>query len=393
VRRLASDFGTPLYLLDATRVVASLERLRAAIATEYASVEITYSVKSNYLTHILRTVLAAGFRLEIVSRRELDLARLVGAQSRQILFNGPVKSPADLRDCYREGIDLNVDSLEELHLASTISTIDKPFRLGLRLATTLRNGSVSRFGLDLDDGETLEAIRAVRDAGHIHIVGLHLHHSSRRDAASYCDRLDQMLDAAERLAIAPEYLDLGGGIGSIPPPEIAAKLTYAIDSHQSLGATIGRHACARLGSHGPRILLEPGIGVLADAMNYVVTLVAVKARANGAAVAVADGSAMDVNPLRSAIHPPCFLLTDSARPVTNAPVPLYGGTCMEIDQLGTFDVGHLPQAGDLAVLTNVGAYSVSLAPDFIVPRAAVYSLDAHQLLRPRQEAPFTGAGA
>ncbi len=66
---------------------------------------------------------------------------------------------------------------------------------------------------------------------------------------------------------------------------------------------------------------------------------------------------------------------------------------MEIDLVGTITSTSLPTVGDLVVVTNIGAYSVSLAPEFIIPSAPVYALDSKQLIRNRQFlGNFPGAG-
>ncbi|MBY0505421.1 MAG: hypothetical protein K2X03_16025 [Bryobacteraceae bacterium] len=376
IRDLARQHGTPLYLLDPRYVVDALRGLTAGLMRFYPNVEATYSVKSNYLAGILRAVLAAGFRLEVVSRHELALAGSLGAGSGQLLFNGPGKTREDFAYCQRQGIDVNVDSLDELRLAASLGT---RMRVGLRIAATLHNGSLSRFGLVESDFDEVRQLP-------VSIAGLHLHHSSRRDAQSYCDRLDRLREVAATLKIEPEYYDLGGGMASVPPPEVAARLPYPIDPPEQWTETLGRHAARVLGAGGPRLILEPGIGVLAGCLQYVTSITAVKRRPTGD-IAICDGSLFDVNPLRSAIHPPCVLLE---RTGTGA-VPLYGGTCMEIDQLGALAATPVP--GDLAVVGNVGAYSVSLAPQFIVPPTPVYAVDTGELLRVRPAlGEFLGAG-
>jgi len=383
IRALAAKIGTPLYLIDIPQIVRAMDGLRLGLAEFYPKCEVTYSVKTNYLAAVLRRVLQAGYRLEVVSRREIRQAQLVGAVPPQLLFNGPVKSVADLEFCHQHSMDINVDSVDELETAAALGSPAKPFRLGIRVAAALGNGSVSRFGIDFDDAGSVETVRRLIAERPIEVAGLHLHHSSRRDAQSYCERIDRLHAVARQLGIAPEYLDIGGGIGSVPPPSIAARLPYAVDSHEQWASVVGRHARAVFGEGGPKLIVEPGIGVLAGAMNYVASIVAVKERAGGALIAVCDGSMFDVNPLRSAIPPPCVLVPmGDAGPAATEPVLLYGGTCMEIDQFGVLEGESAPRKGDLVVVTNVGAYSACLAPDFIVPTAAIYSLDPGELIRP-----------
>ena len=388
---LAANHGTPLYVLDTQQILRAMKTLRDGLAISYPNSEITYSVKTNYLSHILKQVLANGYRLEVVSRHELALAQQCGALHENLLFNGPVKSSEDLNYCYQHSIALNLDSVDELEAASTIGTMTKPFRVGLRAAATLKNGNVSRFGIHFEDPSALSHIRRLLKNKAIGVIGLHTHHSSRRDAQSYCDRLDHLSQIADLLDIKPTYLDLGGGIGSTPPPEIASQLSYPIDKPQQLAETIGKHAFEKWGSQGPRIVLEPGIAILAESMNYLTRIVSVKARGAGQ-IAVCDGSLFDVNPLRSGIHPPCHLLTE-ADDASSEPIRLYGGTCMEIDQIGALLPGALPRPGDLVNVTNVGAYTACLAPQFIIPPAPIYAVDSKQIIRQRPVlGSFIGAG-
>lgn len=384
LKELASRYGTPLYLLDVQKILESMKTLRDGLALHYPNSELTYSVKTNYLSHILRHVLSAGYRLEVVSRHEMRLAEKNGATPDKLLFNGPVKSRDDLQYCYEHSIDINLDSLEELETACAIASADKPFRLGLRVAATLKNGNLSRFGIHFEDSAAVNRIRELLRQQHVEVVGLHIHHSSRRDAQSYCDRLDHLYKVSEQLGIKPTYLDIGGGVGSVPPPEIVAQLPYPIDDPHELATTIGKHALGRFGKAGPRVIMEPGIAVLAPAMNYVSTIVSVKSRGSGQ-VAVCDGSLFDVNPLRSSIFPPCHLVAASAGPAPSSgeTTRLYGGTCMEIDQIGVLPKSQVPVVGDLVVVTNVGAYSACLAPHFIVPAVPVYSLESNEIVRQR----------
>ena len=394
-RVLAAQYGTPLYLLDAQKILAAMETLRDGLALHYPNSEITYSVKTNYLSHILGQVLAHGYRLEVVSRHEMTLAQQNGAKPANLLLNGPVKSAEDLGYCYQHSIDLNLDSIDELQIATTIGTPDKPFRLGLRVAATLKNGNVSRFGIHFEDPNALNQIRKLLLHPSVEVIGLHTHHSSRRDAQSYCDRLDHLSHVAELMNITPEYLDIGGGVGSIPPPEIASQLSYPIDDPKQLATTIGKYANDKWGFQGPRIIMEPGIAVLAESMNYLTRIVSVKNRGTGQ-IAVCDGSLFDVNPLRSSVHPSCQLVTTVTDSIasTDEPTKLYGGTCMEIDQIGVLPTNQQPRVGDLVIVANVGAYSACLAPQFIIPPAPIYSLDSSKIIRQRPAlGNFIGAGS
>ena len=107
-----------------------MDGLRLGLAECYSNREVTYSVKTNYLAAVLRRVLQAGYRLEVVSRREIRQAQLVGAVPSQLLFNGPVKSVADLEFCHQHSMDVNVDSVDELEMAAALGARRSHFGWG-----------------------------------------------------------------------------------------------------------------------------------------------------------------------------------------------------------------------------------------------------------------------
>ena len=164
------------------------------------------------------------------------------------------------------------------------------------------------------------------------------------------------------------------------------------ERHQEGAA--GRRALELLGTDGPQLVLEPGIGVLANCATYVTKVRSVK-RNGGLTFAVVDGSIFEVNPMRSSINPPMHRLSGlsglgSAESDLSGPAQVVGATCMEIDVLG--ELPECPAVGDLLSIENVGSYTTSLAPDFIIPRSPVISADTGDVVRPRSSISAVGVG-
>ena len=136
-------------------------------------------------------------------------------------------------------------------------------------------------------------------------------------------------------------------------------------------------------------MLEPGIGVLANCATYVTRVTSIKHN-GGRTFAVVDGSIFEVNPMRSSVNPPMhrLMLDDGNRPP--GPAQVVGATCMEIDVLG--ELTETPEVGDLLSIENIGSYTISLAPDFIIPRSPVVSADTRELVRPRSSISAVGVG-
>src|SRR3546814_12176857 len=73
-----------------------------------------YSFKTNYVPALCRIAAVQGCWAEVVSGMEYDLALALGHTPDRIIFNGPVKSQADVLRALEDGAVVNLDSLQEV---------------------------------------------------------------------------------------------------------------------------------------------------------------------------------------------------------------------------------------------------------------------------------------
>lgn len=374
IRELVRRHGTPLFLVDSEHVVDELNRLRDEFRAVYPRTEIAYSVKTNYLPPLIRGANAAGHMIEVVSRHEWEYVRRLGVPDTNVMFNGPVKNRSDISDALAAGVRLNVDSLDELDLVEGLAR-ERGDRIdvGLRVSPELPDGRQSRFGMVR--AEMVPRVRHLVDRGLISVRGLHLHFSMDRSAESYASRVEVLSDVATDLGVRPDYIDIGGGLASVLPPSVKRQLGYDVSTFVEYARSAGDAMIRRWGEDGPALVLEPGTATLSGGMFYVCSVVSTRPPN----IVVTDGTMFETNPLRSRVSPPIRALGGR---VGEGGATVYGATCMEIDVLGsvTPDVGE----GDFLVIENVGAYSVVLSPEFIVPRAGVVDLASQELVRPPQ---------
>lgn len=397
--------GTPYYRASPSRLLAHLSEARSVLQAELgpAGGDVAYSVKTNYLTEFIRAAAVEGHPIEVVSENEYALVSSLGVGPERIIVNGPGKSLDFIVDASRAGSLVNLDSLEELMAVARWANGDgRELTFGLRIAARLSSGDMSRFGINIDHRPTRDAVRGLLADPRLTCTALHLHHSSRREADSFAERVSLLARAARELDLQTvTRLDIGGGFASDPPPEIAAQLSYPISTISECIAAAASQlrssypdAAAR-----PQLLIEPGLGVLADTMDYVSRVVAVKHQGSQTAL-ICDGSRFEVDPFRGSIAPPTSPVLPPPAESTNPGVEhsdaatIYGSTCMEIDQLGKLSSSLGVTVGTYLHTKNVGAYSLTLTPEFIFCRAPVVCADTGKLLRPRQAAGlFTGAGS
>lgn len=375
-RLLDEEVTTPFYLSSTQKLTENLSRARRAFNALQKPLGLAYSVKTNYLAAFVKEALAQGQLIEVVSHHEYDYVVSLGVPPGRVLVNGPAKTQQFMREALQSGARVNVDSIVEArYVAETFPGVP----IGVRVAAELSAGKTSRFGIDCQDRESLLVLRDLISEG-LAVRGLHIHHSSRRDAASYVERVSVLVEAQRNLELEDLlWLDLGGGFSSQPPARIREKLPYPLSSWEEVGASVCEAIADAYGGTQPQVIIEPGIGVLADTMAYVMRVAAVK-RGAGYVYAITDGSMFEVNPLRSQIPPPADLIPLSGGGGEASEILLCGSTCMEIDTFGELHAANGIAPGDAVLVSNVGAYAYCLAPDFIVPKAAVYDMQGDLLL-------------
>jgi diaminopimelate decarboxylase len=395
VSEVGVEHGWPFYVADVDRLRANINRLRDALAWSVCDAEIAYSLKTNYLAAFLHAARELDVTAEVVSELEFHYARDLGFAAPDILVNGPGKGQSFLGRALVGGSRVNVDSLEELDAVSRIAEgAGRDLDIGVRVAFAF--DGESRFGLDLAEPSVLHEVRRVLREGRVRVVGAHLHTSGRRSPESFGARLRRLAAAFDALGTTerPDYLDVGGGIMGSLPADLAAQLSEPAATYGEYAEVLGQTLRSLYGDDQPRLILEPGTGLLADTMSLYAPVVSLKCT-NGQTVAITTASYLDVRPLRGPINPPVRVLGLAGAPsdrCPSGPIRLVGDTCMEIDML--HDGFGAPvrdlRVGDVLEFRNVGAYTLSLRPSFIEPAPAVVecpqSSGPARVLRPRMSA-------
>jgi diaminopimelate decarboxylase len=378
--KLAHEHGDAFYLVHLDRFRDNLRALVGAFRAGYPRTALGYSYKTNYLPVLCRIADEEGCYAEVVSRMEYDLARRLGVPGSRVIFNGPLKSADDLEAALLAGALVNVDSLAEVEAIERLAGRRSAARLrvGLRCNFALAEGHASRFGLAGD--ELAEARARLGRLAACDLEALHCHFSARRDRDSFRARAERMVDIARALfpGAPPALLDLGGGLFGRLPAELSAQFANEVPDWDAYARAVGPVLAAAFpGPAAPELVLEPGAAVVADAVEFVCRVAALK-RLGSRRVAVVTGSVQNVkatpNPVRlplRAVRAPA-----AARGAgLPGPVDVMGYTCMEVDVLQPDFPGELA-IGDFLVFGNVGAYTSVFKPPFIRPAPAMLACTA-----------------
>ncbi|MCV7151777.1 diaminopimelate decarboxylase [Mycolicibacterium pyrenivorans] len=272
VPEIAAEFGTPVFVIDEDDFRA---RCRAISAAFGGGEHVHYAAKAFLCTEVARWVDEEGLSLDVASGGELAVALHAGFPAERIALHGNNKSVAELTAAVTSGVGhVVLDSMTEIERldriaaeAGVVQDVLVRVTVGVEAHTHEFISTAhedQKFGLSLAGGAAMAAVRAVFQADHLRLVGLHSHIGSQIfDVAGFelaAHRVIGLLrdvvaefgvDKTSQISI----VDLGGGLGisylpqDNPPPmdELADKLQVIV-----------RNESAAVGVPAPKLVVEPG---------------------------------------------------------------------------------------------------------------------------------------
>lgn len=367
--------GTPCYLINEDLFVENLQHIKAAFLNEYEKTIVSYSFKTNYAPYICKLAKDNGFKAEVVSYLEYQIAKHVGFEPNDIIMNSPIKRYEEFETAILEGALVNIDSFYELsHLVKIRkSNPSKPIQVGIRINVPIvdENGvsaiygeeKIGRFGFV--DSELDEVIKSLHDLD-CEIVCLHGHTSSKNRAISNYHQIGKrLIDVAKAYNLTPKYIDLGGGFFG-PVPE-GMFLNRHVPTYEEYAHNIFEYfnTIDWFVNNRPYIIIEPGMSVAASSMSYIARVHDIKHR-DDRRIAQTDGTMFHVRQNMADFNLPYYLVTrDNTLQNQEEKLHFSGASCMESDLLKRCSTNHKVSVGDYIVIDNVGAYTFVMASSFI----------------------------
>lgn len=374
---ISRSHGDAFYLLDTEQFELNFHELLKAFRKYYPDTYIAYSYKTNYTPRLCRMVDDMGGYAEVVSDMELEIARRIGVPYSKVHFNGPVKNFEAVREVILGGGIVNLDDYVEVPAITELAAQhpDMTINVGLRCNFQINDGTLSRFGFDVEKKEFSELVAHLNGIGNIRIAGLHCHFASRR-GETWKPRAEGICRLADELCPElPDHVDLGGGLFGKMKNSLKAQFGMHIPTYkeyaQEAAATIAQHfgGC----EHQPQLFIEPGSALVGDAMRFAARVKSIK-DIRGKKIATLMGSIYNINPTLNKKNPPLTVMHDETLPTSEyADLDFAGFTCIESDYLYRGYNGPL-SLGDFVVFENVGSYSVVLKPPFILPNFPILEL-------------------
>ena len=406
----AKQYGTPTHVLDMARLRANVRALKQAWQRLIVPMEILYSVKTNYLPIILFALRDEVDGADVVSGYELRAALRAGFPGSRVCFNGPMKTADEIDEAVRHGIVVHIDGPSDIDAIEHASR-GRPVEVGVRVnpgtnvydspdptfeAAARKRASNAKFGWPLGSPGLDRLLQRIRANERLRLTRVHVHLGSQiTDADRMLSGIEAVLAfcASQLKAFPIEVVNIGGGFGVSGIFRHRHGALYALrefhgdappeQPHQALDlGVLADGINARLQAHRLthlRLQCEPGRAVISDAMSLLVRVVSVKEYGAGFGTWVVVDGGLNLMPTAGPHEQHRVeLVTHRAAGATEAAavsVMLGGPLCYEGDVFDyTALFPRMPRVGDLIVLHDSGAYTVSRSTNFIRPRAAVIAV-------------------
>ncbi len=373
VRDLATEFGTPAYLLDE----ADFRSRCRDFVQAFAGADVHYAAKAFCSLTSLRWIVEEGLGLDVCSGGELAAALRAEVPPDRIAFHGNNKSVAELEQALDAGVGrIVVDSFAEIARLAWLAE-ERGLRQPVLVRATVGVEAHThefiatahedqKFGFSVAGGDAFEACRRALNHSSLDLVGVHSHIGSQIfDTSGFevsAHRAVALLDRLrDELGATPPYLDLGGGFGiaytaADTPMDVPALAA-------SMRAIVARE-CAAAGLAEPRLAVEPGRAIAGPASITLYEVGTVKDTPHRRYVSV-DGGMSDN--IRTALYDAQYTCVLASR-VSGVPPVLcrvVGKHCESGDIVvrDTWLPGDLVP-GDLLAVAATGAYCRSLASNY-----------------------------
>ncbi len=374
---LAHEAGTALYVMDEESVRAQLRDYVKWTTFHWADVDVVYAGKAFMSVAMCRIVAEEGCCLDVSSGGELAFALRAGFPMERIYVHGNNKTPAELSECLDAGVGrIVVDSFEEMDRLSAMAA-DRGVAQKILIRVTpgihadthtfIQTGQEdSKFGFGMNEGLAMKAIKRAIELPGLDFEGLHIHIGSQIFALhSFTRAIEVIVGFIARIkdetGVQVRMLDTGGGLG----------IAYGIPDEPSTIKQYGKvvvdgikDECEKHGLSVPRMAVEPGRSIVANAGVTLYTVGSIKEIPNIRTYVSVDGGMSDN--IRTSLYDAHYeaLIADKADQPREMVATVAGKHC----ESGDIVVNDAPlqhvDVGDVLCVCATGAYCQSMSSNY-----------------------------
>ncbi len=390
VAGLASEFGTPLYVYDAAKIVERINDLAAFDAIRYAQ-------KANSTLAVLDLMRRNGVVVDAVSAGEIQRALKAGfkpgGEHPEIVYTADIFDADALKLVVEHGIPVNcgspdmINQLGEVAPGANITLrINPGFGHGHSQKTNT-GGEQSKHGIWHDQLD--ECLRRADSHG-VAITGMHMHIGSGTDM----EHLSQVCGALEQAALTAgrsiTTISAGGGL---PVPYKEGESFVDIGQYFDLWDASRKRLEEAFG-HKVQLEIEPGRYLVAESGSLITEIRAIKQMGGNTFYLVDAGFNNLARPILYGAYHPMAIAPATSSPRSEHEVVVGGPLCESGDIFTQEEGGFvsqrmLPKAtvGEHLVIGCAGAYGYVMSSNYnskpFAAEAMIVDGKAH-LVRARQ---------
>jgi len=357
--RLASSYGTPLYVYNADHMEMQFTRLMEAFTSRKPKV--FYASKALTNPHVLRHMHSLGAGIDCSSINEVLMALYAGIPSADILYTSNGIAFEEIASAVQVGVRVNIDSISNLRKFG--ERFGSSYPIGLRLRPNIMAGGnlkistghdKSKFGIPVDQlDEVLEIVEQYK----LDISGLHIHTGSEiKDVDVFVKGVKVLFGLAPKFP-GIRFIDLGGGfkVPYMPGDEGTDIKHLAVELERAFAefeAEFGREI---------EVWFEPGKYLVSQAGYFVTTVNVIKKTKAIEFVSVNSGFNHLIRPMfYDSYH---FIKNISNPDGEMKPYAVVGNIC-ETDTFAWNRELNEVREGDVLVFYNAGAYGFEMSSNF-----------------------------
>lgn len=359
VREICRQFGTPLYVYDADKIVKQLSTLKTVFSD--IDLRVKYAAKALTNLSVLRLLCKHGSGADVVSPQEARLALRAGFAPGDINFTPSCVDFGEIIDAVNLGLNVNLDNLSMLQKFG--EQYGSTRTCGIRLNPHIMAGgnykistghSQSKFGISIYQ---LPEIMEIVNRYQIRIGGLHIHTGSEISDTEVFIKMADILFSIAMDFPHLQFIDFGSGF------KVAYKDDDMVTNMYDLGLKLSKSFNDFCEKYGRKLQLwiEPGKFIVSESGYLFVSANVVKATPSVTFVGVNSG-------LNHLIRP---MMYDAYHEIINTSNPDGGkklytvvGYICETDTLGSDRKLNEVREGDILAIKNAGAYSYMMASNY-----------------------------
>ncbi len=375
---LAQKYGTPLYLMDENLIRERMRVYKNALSDFFPEGSVPeYASKAFSCKRIYQIAAEEGINVDVVSVGELYTAYKAGFPMKQCFFHGNNKTDADIEFAMNHGLGcFVVDNTDELYAIERIAK-ENGICQNIILRVTpgidphthkkISTGSVeSKFGTAIETGDAIECVKIALSLSNVSLHGFHCHIGSQIfESQPFITAAEIMVaflvEVRDKFGYTADTLNLGGGFG-VKYVENDPEIDYR-KRIEEVAVKI-KNICENENFPVPRILMEPGRSLVADAGMTLYTVGGVKEITGYKNYVSVDGGMTD-NP-RYALYESEYTVINASKSGDEPDyVATVAGRCCESGDLIQEDVMiKKPCRGDILAVATTGAYNYSMASNY-----------------------------